>query len=129
MSSSSHKVGAFLRRHNVYKIIRIMTKSLNWHLSDIILMSLESQQVIQLGPPEGLNNVSRFLALIFLTRKVLLQENSFILVLLIDNKTVIVFMGLKISEGGRKGFLEKTIFLGAWVINQHPWFLVHLSVN
>ena len=50
--------------------------------------------------PEGENNVSRFLALIFLTRKVLLQENSFILVLLIDNKTVIVFMGLKISEVG-----------------------------
>ena len=52
----------------------------------------------------------------------MLQENSFILVLLIDIKTVIVFLRLKIL-GGWTEFSEKTennILYGAWVINQKP---------
>ena len=58
----------------------------------------------------------------FLARKVVFRENSFILVLLIDIKTVIVFLRLKIL-GGWTEFSEKTennILYGAWVINQKP---------
>ena len=100
------------------KIIKTIQLALVWNYPDVFHVPT----VYSTQAPEGLNNVSRFLALIFLARKVVLQENSFILVLLIDIKTVIVFLRLKIL-GGWTEFSEKTennILYGAWVINQKP---------